>query len=69
MAAVAGSGTSLIERGTPAFRRTNLALFAAGFATFALLYPVPHTAVLRAVIPVGEVGWQRLQASSPRPAR
>lgn len=40
MAAVAGSGTSLIERGTPAFRRTNLALFAAGFATFALLYCV-----------------------------
>src|ERR1700682_6095804 len=29
-----------IERGTPAFRRTNLALFAAGFSTFALLYCV-----------------------------
>lgn len=31
---------SLIARGTPAFRRTNLALFAAGFSTFALLYCV-----------------------------
>jgi YNFM family putative membrane transporter len=31
---------SLIARGTPAFRRTNLALFAAGFSTFALLYDV-----------------------------
>lgn len=30
----------LIERGTAAFVRTNLALFAAGFATFALLYYV-----------------------------
>jgi YNFM family putative membrane transporter len=30
--------TSLILRGTPAFRRTNLALFSAGFATFALMY-------------------------------
>ncbi len=29
-----------IERGTPAFRRTILALFAAGFATFALMYCV-----------------------------
>jgi YNFM family putative membrane transporter len=29
-----------IEYGTPAFWRTNLALFAAGFATFALLYCV-----------------------------
>jgi MFS transporter, YNFM family, putative membrane transport protein len=29
-----------IEVGTPAFRRTNLALFAAGFSTFALLYCV-----------------------------
>jgi YNFM family putative membrane transporter len=29
-----------IERGTPAFRRTNLALFSAGFSTFALLYCV-----------------------------
>lgn len=27
-----------IHHGTPAFRRTNLALFAAGFATFGLLY-------------------------------
>lgn len=30
--------TTLIARGTPAFRRTNLALFLAGFSTFALLY-------------------------------
>lgn len=29
-----------IVRGTPAFRRVNLALFAAGFATFGLLYCV-----------------------------
>ncbi len=29
-----------IHQGTPAFRRTNLALFAAGFATFGLLYCV-----------------------------
>jgi YNFM family putative membrane transporter len=32
--------TSLILRGTPEFRRTNLALFSAGFATFALMYCV-----------------------------
>ena len=32
--------TSYIERGTPAFRRTNLAVFSAGFSTFALLYCV-----------------------------
>jgi len=32
--------TSLILRATPAFRRTNLALFSAGFATFALMYCV-----------------------------
>jgi YNFM family putative membrane transporter len=31
---------SLILRATPAFRRTNLALFSAGFATFALMYCV-----------------------------
>ena len=31
---------AFIERGTPAFRRTNLALFSAGFSTFALLYCV-----------------------------
>lgn len=36
----AGSTTPHIERGTPAFRRTNLAVFAAGFSTFALLYCV-----------------------------
>jgi YNFM family putative membrane transporter len=30
----------LIHQGTPEFRRTNLALFSAGFATFALLYCV-----------------------------
>lgn len=36
-----GSGKPrLIERGEPAFWHTNLALFAAGFATFALLYCV-----------------------------
>ena len=29
-----------IHHGTPAFRRTNLALFAAGLATFGLLYCV-----------------------------
>ncbi|MBT2144946.1 MULTISPECIES: MFS transporter [unclassified Rhodanobacter] len=29
-----------VHHGTPAFRRTNLALFAAGFATFGLLYCV-----------------------------
>ena len=29
-----------IESGTPAFRRINLAMFAAGFSTFALLYSV-----------------------------
>ncbi|OOG57189.1 MFS transporter [Rhodanobacter sp. C03] len=32
--------TSTIHHGTPEFRRTNLALFAAGFATFGLLYCV-----------------------------
>jgi YNFM family putative membrane transporter len=32
--------TPYIHHGTPAFRRTNLALFAAGFATFGLLYCV-----------------------------
>ncbi|WP_174502628.1 MFS transporter [Acidiphilium sp. C61] len=31
---------SRISRGTPAFRRTTLAMFAAGFATFALMYCV-----------------------------
>ena len=31
---------AFIRHGTPAFRRTNLALFAAGFATFGLLYCV-----------------------------
>ena len=30
----------MIHQGTPEFRRTNLALFSAGFATFALLYCV-----------------------------
>ena len=29
-----------IQRGTAAFRRTNLALFSAGFSTFALMYCV-----------------------------
>lgn len=37
---VAAAAPRFIERGTPAFRRTNLAVFAAGFATFALLYCV-----------------------------
>lgn len=32
--------SSPIHRGTPAFRRTTLAMFAAGFATFALMYCV-----------------------------
>jgi YNFM family putative membrane transporter len=35
-----GDPAAYIERGTPAFRRTNLALFSAGFSTFALLYCV-----------------------------
>ena len=30
----------LITAGTPIFRRTTLALFAAGFSTFAVLYGV-----------------------------
>jgi YNFM family putative membrane transporter len=34
------STRELIHQGTPEFRRTNLALFSAGFATFALLYCV-----------------------------
>jgi hypothetical protein len=38
--------TSTIHHGTPAFRRTNLALFAAGFATF-------RPAVLRAAADAG----------------
>jgi YNFM family putative membrane transporter len=38
--AAAHDVAAFIERGTPAFLRTNLALFAAGFATFALLYCV-----------------------------
>ncbi|RDS85768.1 MFS transporter [Dyella psychrodurans] len=37
---VAWSDEDLIRHGTPAFRHTNLALFAAGFATFGLLYCV-----------------------------
>ena len=32
--------TARTERGTPAFRKTNRAMFAAGFATFALVYCV-----------------------------
>ncbi|HEY8328036.1 MAG TPA: MFS transporter [Rhodanobacter sp.] len=36
----AGASTPYIHHGTPAFRHTNLALFAAGFATFGLLYCV-----------------------------
>ena len=38
--AAADSREDFIIRGTPAFRRTNLAMFAAGFATFALMYCV-----------------------------
>jgi MFS transporter, YNFM family, putative membrane transport protein len=34
------NGDELIRHGTPAFRKTNLALFAAGFSTFGLLYCV-----------------------------
>ncbi|QRN52147.1 MFS transporter [Dyella caseinilytica] len=37
---VAWSEEDLIRHGTPAFKRTNLALFAAGLATFGLLYCV-----------------------------
>lgn len=48
---------ALIERGTPAFRRTNLALFAAGFATFALLYCVqPLLPLLAADFGLGAAG-------------
>jgi YNFM family putative membrane transporter len=36
----APASVDLIHQGTPEFRRTNLALFSAGFATFALLYCV-----------------------------
>lgn len=35
-----GGGPEYIHRGTALFRRVNLALFAAGFATFALIYCV-----------------------------
>ncbi|HET6631732.1 MAG TPA: MFS transporter [Rhodanobacteraceae bacterium] len=35
-----GDDAPYIHHGTPVFRRTNLALFAAGFATFGLLYCV-----------------------------
>ncbi len=35
-----GESVPKVHHGTPAFRRTNLALFAAGFATFGLLYCV-----------------------------
>ncbi|HKO15585.1 MAG TPA: MFS transporter [Gemmatimonadaceae bacterium] len=48
------SETAHIVRGTPAFRRTNLALFSAGFATFALLYCVqPLLPVFSAEFHVG----------------
>ncbi|MCY1277540.1 Inner membrane transport protein YnfM [compost metagenome] len=39
-AAAAETAERFIEKGTPAFLRTSLALFAGGFATFALLYCV-----------------------------
>ena len=42
-------GERLIEAGTPVFRRTTLALFAAGFSTFAVLYGV------QPLLPVGLV--------------
>ena len=35
-----GESAAYIKRGTSAFRRTNLAVFSAGFSTFALLYCV-----------------------------
>jgi YNFM family putative membrane transporter len=38
--AMTATPAATIHHGTPAFRRTNLALFAAGFATFGLLYCV-----------------------------
>ncbi|PTT34722.1 MFS transporter, partial [Stenotrophomonas sp. HMWF022] len=34
------SADTRIQQGTPAFRRTALALFLAGFSTFGLLYTV-----------------------------
>ncbi|HEX7348650.1 MAG TPA: MFS transporter [Rhodanobacteraceae bacterium] len=37
---VAGTASDFVRRGTPAFQRINLALFAAGLATFGLLYCV-----------------------------
>ena len=44
----------MIEKGTPDFRRTNLALFAAGLATFALLYCVqPLMPVFAGVFHIG----------------
>lgn len=39
-AARPASGDAMIRHGTPLFRRANLALFAAGIATFGLLYCV-----------------------------
>ena len=38
--AATSAGDGYIRHGTPLFRRTNLALFAAGIATFGLLYCV-----------------------------
>ncbi|MGB8841754.1 MAG: MFS transporter, partial [Aliidongia sp.] len=40
MSEAAARSDRRIERGTPAFYHTNLAMFAAGFSTFALLYGV-----------------------------
>lgn len=40
MHGTSGEEPKRLESGTPAFRRLNLALFAAGFATFAILYCV-----------------------------
>ncbi|MET0331360.1 MAG: MFS transporter [Dyella sp.] len=39
-AGITAAADDFIRHGTPAFRRANLALFAAGFATFGLLYCV-----------------------------
>lgn len=51
------SGIEKIEHGTPAFVRTNIALFSAGFATFALLYCVqPLLPLFSASFHVGATG-------------
>ncbi len=52
------AGDRLIEAGTPVFRRTTLALFAAGFSTFAVLYGV------QPLMPVFAVNFQVSPAES-----